>query len=172
MILKQIAILLALSLVLGLGVNQVSPNQIAFVGLYRTVATGDEPVTLPETMAGDPPFITLEDAMVEFNARSALFVDAREPEEFACGTIPGAVNVPFDLLPGEGMAAYFDSALAGAAADRPLVTFCSGDECDASLHLARNLQAEGYTAISIFFGGSREWKKAGLPMERSRQCEE
>jgi len=100
-----------------------------------------------------------------------IFIDARSPEEFACGTIPGAVNIPFDELPEGDLTPYFDSALAGAPRDTRLITFCSGEECDLSLHLARNLQAVGYTDLLIFFGGSREWEKNGLEMERRAKCD-
>ena len=40
------------------------------------------------------------------------------------------------------------------------------------MHLARNLQGEGYTRASVFFGGSREWERMGLEMERRKQCGE
>ncbi|HWR83467.1 MAG TPA: rhodanese-like domain-containing protein [Candidatus Deferrimicrobium sp.] len=169
---KQAAILVLLAAILGLGVNLVSPNKIAYVGSYRTLSGGNDPIVPPAAAPGDPPFIGLDVAQLEFNAGGAVFIDARETEEFDCGTIPGAVNIPFEHLPDLPLAPYFDSALSGAGKDQHLITFCSGDECDLSLHLSRNLQACGYNRLSIFFGGAREWENAGLPVERRRHCDD
>ena len=170
MVLKQVVTILVLAAILSLGVNLFSPSKIAYVGQYRSISTGNDPIVPPAVAPGDPPFIAIDVAHLEFNTQSALFVDAREPEEFACSTIPGSINIPFDYLPEDNLGQYFDSALGGISKDHPIITFCSGEECDVSLHLARNLQAFGYTNVSIFFGGSREWEKSGLAMERRADC--
>jgi len=172
MVVRQALLILILAAALGLGINLVSPNKIAYIGRYRSIASGSDPIVPPSAEPGDPPFIALDVAQLEFNAGTSLFVDARDPEEYACGTIPGAINVPFDYLPEGDLTQYFDSALGGVPRDYPIITFCSGDECDLSLHLARNLQAFGYTNVSIFFGGAREWKKFGLQMEKRAECGE
>ncbi|MFQ6008443.1 MAG: rhodanese-like domain-containing protein [Candidatus Zixiibacteriota bacterium] len=170
MVIKQVLVILVLASVLGLGLNLVSPHKISYIGHYRSVTNSDDPIVPPEVIPGDPPFIAIDVAQLEFNAQSALFVDAREPEEFNCGTIPGAINIPFDHLPETNLGKYIDSALGGIAKDHKIITFCSGEECDLSLHLARNLQALGYDSILIFFGGAREWEKLGLQMERRTEC--
>ncbi len=172
MVLKQAAYLLVLSVVFGLGVNLVSPNNIDYIGSYRTLHRGSGPILPPDPAPGDPPYIGVDVAELEFSMGKALFVDAREPEEFECGTIQGAINIPFDHLPDENLESYLDSALAEASGSHTIITFCSGEECDASLHLARNLQAFGYPNVSIFFGGSREWERFGLPIQRRRQCDD
>jgi 3-mercaptopyruvate sulfurtransferase SseA len=170
MVIKQVLVILALAAILGLGINLVSPHKISYIGQYRTVANGDDPIVPPEVSPGDPPFIAIDVAQLEFNAQTALFVDARDTEEFNCGTIPGSINIPFDYLPEANLGKYFDSALGGIAKDHTIITFCSGEECDLSLHLARNLQAFGYSRVLIFFGGSREWEKFGLQVERRTEC--
>lgn len=172
MVIRQVVTILALAVILGLGVNLFSPNRIAYVGQYRSLSTGSDPTVPPSAAPGDPPFIAIDVAKLEFNAQSAIFVDACEPEEFECGTIPGSINIPFDYLPYNDLGKYFDSALGGAPEDTSIIVFCTGEECDLSLHLARNLQAFGYTGVSIFFGGAREWEKLGLAMERRRECGE
>ncbi len=169
---KQLIILFVLATVLGLGVNLVSPNSIPYAGEYRELSSGDGPVVPPTAEEGDPPFIAVDVAHMQWQAGDAIFVDARSPEEFACGTIPGSVNMPFDYLPPGDLKPYFDSVFAGAPKDTPIITFCSGEECDLSMHLARNLQYEGYTNVQIFFGGAREWENMGLEMERREECGE
>lgn len=170
MALKQFLILLVLATVLGLAVNVVSPNSIPLIGKYRSLSSGSGPIVPPTAEQGDPPFIDINQAQIEYEIGSAQFVDAREPEEFMCGTIPGSINIPFELMPEGDLAPYLDSALAGAPRDRALVVFCSGEECDLSLHLGRNLYTYGYTNVLIFFGGSREWEKFGFEIERRTEC--
>jgi rhodanese-related sulfurtransferase len=172
MIIRQTLTILALATILGLGLNLFTPNRIAYIGQYRTLSNSNDPIVPPNAAPGDPPFIAVDVAELEFNSGSAVFVDTREPEDFECGTILGSINIPFDNLPDEDLEKYLDSALGGMAKDHSIITYCSGEECDLSLHLARNLQALGYTRVSIFFGGSREWEKLGLPIERKHACDE
>ena len=167
---RQFMILLALSVVLAIGVNLVSPNAIPLVGEYRSISSNGEPIVPPTAEPGDPPFIDISLARLEFDLGKAIFLDARSLEEFECGTIPGSINIPFEYLPDGDLTGYFDSAFAGAAFDRTFVIFCSGEECDLSLHLGRLLKTFSYTNTMIFFGGSREWEQAGFEVERRAQC--
>ena len=169
---KQSVTVVVLSLILGLGINAIRSDGISVVGQYRELWSGEGPIVPPGVEEGDPPFIALDVAEMEFSNGDAVFIDAREEFEFECGTIPGSINIPFDYLPEGDLTPYFDSALSGIDRDRMLITFCSGDECDLSLHLARNLQAFGYTNLAIFFGGAREWEKFDLELERGPNCEE
>ncbi len=169
--LRQATSIFILAAILGLGINLVSPNAVDFIGKYRDISSGDGPIIPPSAMEGDPPFIDLNVAQMEHAAGDVVFVDAREPFEFECGTIPGSINIPFDYLPAENLPAYLDSALGFVDKDTPIIIFCSGEECDLSLHLARNLQEFGYTRASIFFGGSREWATFGFDLEVHPECE-
>jgi rhodanese-related sulfurtransferase len=136
------------------------------------LSSGNGPVIPPTAEVGDPPFISIDQAYLEFTQNSALFVDARDEMEYWCGTIPRSINIPFEYLPDGDLAEYFDRVLKGASKDLPIIVFCSGEECDLSLHLARNMQSLGYTRTLIFFGGSREWEANGLELVRSSGCEE
>ena len=171
MVIKQSFFLLILAAIIGFGYNVVSHDRLDFIGKYRDLNDGDGPIIPPASQKGDPPFIDVNVAQMEHSTDNTLFVDARDPYEFECGTIPGSINVPFDYLPAGDLAPYIDSALGGVSKNHSIIVFCSGEECDLSLHLARNLQALGYSRVSIFFGGSREWEKFGFPVERRQQCE-
>ena len=169
-VIKQAIALVLLSAVLGLGVNLVSPNKVPYIGKYRDLSNSKGPIIPPSADPNDPPFIDINVAQMEHTTTKTLFVDARNKDEFECGTIPGAVNLAFEALPaGDSLAPYVDSVL-HVAKDYPIITFCSGEECDLSLHLGRNLKRLGYTNLAIFFGGAREWEKFGLEMERRKQC--
>jgi rhodanese-related sulfurtransferase len=172
MAIRQFLVLAVVATALALVVNVVSPNRIPLVGDYYEIQVRDGMIVPPSAEPGDPPFIAVDRAQAEYTMGTALFVDSRDKSEFDCGTIPGSVNIPFDYLPDNNLREYIDSALGGVAPDKTIITFCSGEECDLSLHLARNLQAMGYSDVLIFFGGSREWEELGFEMERRVNCDE
>lgn len=166
---RQAILLLVLSGAVGLGVNLVSPNKVEYIGKFRDLTNSDQPIVPPTAEPGDPPFVGINEAQMEFATGKPLFLDARNPEDFECGTIPGSVNIPFEALPEGDLSIYLDSALE-VDKDHPIITFCSGEDCDLSLHMGRNLKMLGYTQVAIFFGGAREWEKFGLEMQRRKAC--
>jgi rhodanese-related sulfurtransferase len=170
MAIRQFVYLAVVSAALGLAVNFFSPNGIPLVGQYRELSGGEGIIVPPAAQPGDPPYIALDVAHLDFVGGHTIFIDAREEFEWRCGTIPGAICIPFEYLPAGDLAPYFDSAFEGASRDTRIIAFCSGEECDLSLHLARNLHALGYSNVNIFFGGSREWEKYGLDVERRDIC--
>jgi rhodanese-related sulfurtransferase len=90
----------------------------------------------------------------------ALFIDARQPEEYAELHVQGAVNLPpgtWDDLKG--------TPLEGLAKDRQIVIYCSQVACDDALKAAEKLQAQGFTQIAAFLGGFRAWDEAGYPVD-------
>ncbi len=169
---KQLLIIIILSTLIGLLRNSLFPNKIAIIGGWRDLSNGDGPVIPPTAEEGDPAFIAINVAQMEYSIGGTIFIDVRDYEEYVCGTIPGSINIPFDYLPEGDLQPYFDSLLEGASFDNSLVVFCSGEECDLSLHLGRNLQDVGYSNIMIFLGGSREWENYELEVERISNCEE
>ncbi|MDF1544347.1 MAG: rhodanese-like domain-containing protein [bacterium] len=169
---SQLICLLLVAMFLGLVRNLVPANSIEYIGNWRTLSSGDEPIVPPTAGEGDPPFISIDVAQMEHSLGEAVFIDAREGAEFECGTIPGSISIPFEYLPDENIDLYVDSALGGMSKDRDMIIFCSGEECDLSLHLARNMQDFGYTNLMIFFGGAREWENFDLEIERRTECGE
>ncbi len=90
----------------------------------------------------------------------ALFVDARSPEGFASGHIPGAVSVPFDPTQLEN-----EERLKALPMDRTLVIYCDGPGCALSHELAEMLQFLGYKHVLALPQGIAGWREAGYPME-------
>ena len=91
----------------------------------------------------------------------ALLVDARIPELYAEGHLPGAVSLPL---------AEFDRQLPAfreqVPEDRPLITYCNGYGCPDSYDLAVQLLEAGYRRVWVFEGGFPAWQDAGLPVQR------
>jgi len=126
---------------------------------------------VPEPRRSAPlPFIPDSDQPIQvqtatakrfFDARAALFLDARDPAEYEKGHIPGAIrltnaeaqNEPQRVksLPVEG---------------RPVIAYCEGGACEASLELARFLLESGFRKVLVYMGGYPEWEAAGHPVER------
>lgn len=169
---KQALLLLVFSTVIALGVNQFSSKALPLVGSYRELSTGEGPIVPPSATKGDPPFIDINTANMEFATKTAIFLDARDSAEFNCGTIPGALSVPFEQMPEDHEAEFVDERLKAYPKDQRFITFCSGEECDLSLQLGRFMKAHGYTNLEIFFGGATEWKKFKLDMEKRGTCAE
>lgn len=94
-------------------------------------------------------------------------VDVREPDEFAEGHIPGAVNIPRGLLEFEvdgHPAVAWRTAEALAHRERPLALYClSGGR---SALAAEALQRLGFVAPLSLAGGILGWSDAGLPLAR------
>jgi rhodanese-related sulfurtransferase len=93
----------------------------------------------------------------------ALFLDAREAQEFREIHVPGALNLPPEVLEKEG-----ERALTGVPKDRAIVVYCGQAACDAALKVAEGLQQRGYTQVQAFLGGFQAWDEAGFPAETSQ----
>ena len=92
-----------------------------------------------------------------------MFIDAREPEDYETGHIRGAVNLPYDY-----MEDYWDKVLKDVPLNKEIVVYCSGNECESSLFLGREMAYKGYKDVFIFYGGWREWVEAKLPVDRGK----
>lgn len=85
----------------------------------------------------------------------ALVVDVREPDEFAAGHIPGAVNMPLS---------GFRASQLPDPGDKTLVLNCAAGRRSAmALDKCSAAQAEIDTHLG---GGFGAWRAAGLPVER------
>ncbi len=109
---------------------------------------------------GDTFLLRLPEAKVIHDSGWAVFLDARPEAEYREGHIPKAKNLPYNAIE-----QHLD-LLVQLPVDTPLVVYCSGTECEASLRLMRNLKAMGYQHVLVFFGGWKEWVDAGYSIER------
>jgi len=93
------------------------------------------------------------DAMLR--AGEALVVDVREPDEFAEGHIPGAVNLPLSRFSPDQLPEY---------EGRKLVLNCQGGKRSGqALELCGIAQSAVDTHLA---GGFNAWSAARLPVER------
>jgi rhodanese-related sulfurtransferase len=118
---------------------------------------------LPEIPAiGRPVNIELDAVELYVDAGAALIIDAREPEEYAAGHLPGAISLPYEKVITDPAA--LESLDVG---NRPIIAYCGGGECEVSLSLAHELIALGYERVAVYTGGYPEWEASGLPVARA-----
>jgi rhodanese-related sulfurtransferase len=148
--------------VLALAANAINPSGIALVGEYYEIEYGADSVIIPPTAEeGDSPYITLKEAYGMYHDPGTIFLDAREPEDYELGHIKGAINLPFDWFDDHWL--DVEPLLDPEAA---IIIYCSGTECELSIHEARHLQTLGYQNLYVFFGGWDEWVEHDFPTDK------
>lgn len=90
------------------------------------------------------------------NDRTAVFVDAREPDKFEADSIPGAVNI----RRGEAKAANEDGRLPHTDKGTRIVVF--GDDTGEARAVATEVAQNAYWNSSYFGGSYEEVRRAGL----------
>ena len=161
-VLKRAFILSAIALLLAVTNNLVNPNRIDWVGFWPDVTDSDSTWQSPSYEPGnDASLINLGEAYGRWTTGNYIFLDAREAEEFKIGHIKGAINLPFDYFDD-----YWDQVEPLLPKNTLIVTYCSGNECESSLYLARVLIEDfGYENVEIYYGGWRTWYNNRLPLE-------
>lgn len=126
-------------------------------GLQQMVQelTGKVPTVSPEQLKEQ-----LEDGTV------SMVIDVREPDEFAGGHVPGAVNIPRGVLElkADPNAPMADAQLVGKQ-DEEVVVYCFRAPGFRSLSAADTLQKMGYRRAVAMAAGSNGWSEAGFPLE-------
>jgi rhodanese-related sulfurtransferase len=87
-----------------------------------------------------------------------VVIDARTPETYARGHIPGALNMPHRTID--------STTTSSLPRDRVLVTYCDGVFCNASTKAAAKLTALGFK-VKEMLDGMEGWRKEGYPVEET-----
>ncbi len=112
-----------------------------------------------EAQATDGPRgISTPKAKQIFDAKSAIFIDARRADQFAEGHIPGAMNVYAYDFP-----AHIPD-LIPLPKDKLVVVYCDGGLCELSHELAEELMTFGFKRVVVYLGGVNEWTESNYPM--------
>jgi rhodanese-related sulfurtransferase len=162
----QVMFFIIAATILAVGRNTLAPGKIAWVGDWGkpAVVEGDSIIRPASAEPNDPPFLTFTQAKAFFEDKdNVIFVDARYPEDFESGHIPGSVLLPFEMYDD-----YWPGVEPRLPKDKKIVTYCSGEDCELSLFLARLLRDNGYDDVAIFYGGALKWQENQMPMDTSK----
>ena len=158
---KELIIIIGFSVILAFAANYFSPNGIAIFGQWDTsqgvisARPKNDPVTV------DVEIKNAKTAKNIYDTKKAVFVDARSYETFIDGHIKNAVSIPT----GE-FVKFIDDFKTKYPSTTPLITYCSGRECNDSHELAQYLMVEGYINVKVFIDGYPEWERKGYPVEQ------
>ena len=161
--LKESSAILLLSLALAAVVNALHPRGIR----PGTDVVREMRASFPETLASldslaevATPLVIGTAALRQLLASGkAVLLDARNPDAFAKMHIPGAKNLPYELL--------YERAevLTGLDPETWVVCYCDGPPCDLAQRLAEELLYSGLRRVAVYGPGLKGWQDAGGEVE-------
>lgn len=111
----------------------------------------------------------------EVKRNEGLLIDARLPDWFEKGTIPGSINIPFSILDAGIKSAHAKRIIQLLGAKKveaswnfndvqSMLMFCNGPWCEQSARAINNLIDMGYPPGKLFWyrGGMQSWQSLGL----------
>ena len=158
--LTRVVAFVVLSVMLGLGLNlarKAAGGGISWIN-DSTRAQVIEGGNDPEVQA----FLVDLAKAVEMYNQDAFFLDARTPDHYADGHIPGAHNFPaHDILD------RAEELLELVPTAAPLVIYCGGGNCEDSFEAYDLLVGFGYEDLHIYKAGWGEWSSRLSPSRLS-----
>ena len=150
--LLQLIGIIIISGALGIGVNAFRAEGIPLMERWQEKV-------LNEQLTGGLPAVSLKQVKEAYKSGDALLVDARDPEFFEQGHIPGAVSLPV-----RDFASVFPRLEEQLRAVPRVITYCDGASCEMSVELSEKLLLAGVNWVEIFTGGMQQWQGAGQPV--------
>ncbi len=104
--------------------------------------------------------ITKVKSLVDDPKSGVVLIDARAPQDFNAGHIPGAKNLPLNSFTGrEG---DLDPAIANGKA---IVVYGDNPGSSIARGTTKRMLASGYEGVFFFSGGLSEWKRSGYEVK-------
>ena len=161
-ILKGSLVIVIIGVILGVFLN---------LGLIKASINGELPKKIKEKQLADLknkalqiPFVELKEAKRLFKEKAAIFLDSRSAGDYRDSHIQGALGLPLISL-------VQDRTLAGRIIpdkNRLYIIYCSGEGCDLSAELAKELITLDYPNVKVLGEGYPGWAEAKYPVEPSR----
>jgi len=166
---KQIISILVVSFIVGLIFNVFSPRGIGVVKNPWSTNTIGAPAYQSEQSVQwkqEEPilFVDFDRACQFVDDKEGVVLDARTPEDFAEGHIPGACLLFF-----YNMNEYYPKLEDRLQESPAILTYCSDIDCEDSEFLANELFNLGYAPILVYKGGFEDWENHQMPEEKGRK---
>jgi len=155
--LRQGILLVTFGVIVGAIFNGLRTDGLPWVGLWSSPSVAVQHLQGLED-------VSLGKAWALYKSGQALFLDARDPEAFQKGHLPGAINISH----GEAIA-FSEEVRASAASGIHIIAYCDGVGCSLSSELACALQEYGIPQVGVLINGWSLWLKAGFPVERGAE---
>ncbi len=150
---RQSFFIILISLSAAIGANLVRTDGIPFIG--------DWSIEVRFSLEnGETSIIQLPEAMSLFQKNQAVFLDARDKDQFEQGHIKGAINLPWYSVDH-----YFADVTADLSLDTIIITYCDGEACPLSHDLADFLRNMGFSNTRVLINGWSAWRENHLPIE-------
>jgi len=151
---REIAQIVLLAALIAIGVNFLPGHRLPLFRPFPMVKGGGS--ALQSFQEADA------DMVRQFvSAHTAILLDARTPDEFASGHIPGARSLPVARFSEEFL--HLAPALEHSAM---IIVYCRGVSCGDSQLLAEKLHLGGSRIILVYRGGIEDWTGKGYGLER------
>ncbi len=171
-IFKQIIAILVISFIGGLGFNALSPHGIDILSNPWSKNAGVESTYQVENgnqLANEDPiiFVDFDRACKFIDNKEGIILDARSPEDYTEGHIPGS-----HLLFFYNINEYYPKHEDLLKSSSSLLIYCGNIECDDSEFLANELFNLGYAPILVYKGGLEDWKSRKGCVEKGGEEDE
>jgi rhodanese-related sulfurtransferase len=150
----QCAAMFTLAVFLGFSINQFRDSRLPLFEDWSI----ETRLMSPSSERLD---ISLAEAKNLFLQESAMFIDARPNDDYEQAHIRGARSLPWNEVDQRFMEVTKDISV-----DTPIITYCNGDTCKLSHHLANFLLDLGFTDVRILVDGWTKWQNADLPIDK------
>lgn len=146
-VIKEALGIVLFAVVVALLVNGLRSDGLSWFG----PADGDNEILT----AGE---ISLDEAITMYRSGSAIFADARLPQDYAVGHIQGALNLDI-----QNPATWVDEFLARMPPETVLITYCDGPHCPLARELAMELTMMGFDRTYYLTDGWLKWQQKTMP---------
>ncbi len=161
--LKQIALFMGIAVVVSLAFRPLQDKKIPLWGFpepiklltvneaFAAEMTSPDSAFAPADQAYKVTLAQVSGLYMKRKKSNVHFIDARLPEEYAEGHIPGSLNVSQENLGDH--AARLDAIPKGEL----VVLYCDGGDCHKSHDLAEYMLENGWKRLAVYEGGWEEW---------------
>lgn len=150
----QCAAIFTLAIFLGFSINQFRNNRLPLFEDWSMEARLMSP-------SGKRLDISLVEAKNLFFKQAAIMMDARPNDDYEKGHIRNARSLPWEEVDQRFMEVTKDISV-----DTPIITYCDGETCNLSHHLANFLLDMGFSNVRILVNGWTKWQNADLPIDK------